>query len=591
MATLRELITRWRFKTDTGALKDFAKGLGNVKITAERVGGAVKSMAKGIAFGMVASAAAVAYALKKSIDVAAEAEESESKFAAVFKKESAEMTTWSEKMAKAANRSAFELRDQAATFGALFNAMKFGGKDSANLSTHLVKLSQDLASFNNEAEKDVMIALRAGLLGSSEPVLKYGADVRVAAVNQELLAMGIKGGAKKATEQQKVLARLAIIMRATKDAQNDAVKTSGSWTNQMKGMNAAIKDLQVNIGSRLIPVLKPLLSGMRGGVASAAAWVKANEKLVDQNIKDVLEGLKDGWKELTSGMEPGDFKNIGKTIGDVLSTIGTMLKWVGKIAPVVWQLISFLPRMAGTAIGAIVAQVMKLGEYFITTYTLITGGSLGLWGSIKRIFKLIGMVLWQPFALLGAVAKAAFGVVLGVINGFFPGVSAAVTGFFSKISNGLSNTWIDLKGAATNAFNGVVRDIGGALKAGLTLFGSFFAGVGAWFAGLPKIIWDALVGGFRAALGAVIGQINAVKGKLGKVGNLLFGSGEIAMPTAAAPAAAGAAGGNGGPVVNTTVNVSVPPGTPASLANRVGDAASAATTRDLRSGLTDVRRR
>lgn len=545
--TLRELITRWRFKTDSKAVSDFARGLGNAKITAEGVGRSIAGMGKAIALGMAATAAALGYALKKSIDVAAEAEESESKFAAVFKRDTKDMSAWSEKFAAAAGRSAFELRDQASTFGALFNAMKFGGKESANLSTHMVKLVEDLASFNNEAAPDVLIALRSGLLGNVEPVLKYGADVRVAAVNQELLNMGIKGGAKKATEQQKVLARLSIIMRATKDAQGDAIKTSGSWTNMMKGLHAAIKDVQILVGSRLIPALKPYLKGVMGAVAGTASWLKANQKLVDQNIGAVMEGLADGWRGLTGDMKPGDFEDVGKSIGDALRYMGIGLKWTIKIAKGLWEWLTLPFRMAAQVLAAAGMYVYEFGAIFFETFDQVTAKGMSTWDRLAAIFRLGQTMMTAPFRLVYSVASAALDSVWGAFKRTFPGIAGTISGALKPIVQ--------------------------------------------WFKDLPNTIWIGLVDGFQRALQALAGYINAAKGKLGKVGDMLFGKGGVSLPQMMMPSPAAAAAGGGAPVtVQQTVQVTVPPGTPASLADRTGEAVKQSTARDLRRGISDVRR-
>jgi len=513
--TLRELITRWRFKTDSkpvnvlrGSLTELHSAVGLI------------STGLGIAKRAATAAAGVIWDLSKA---AGAAEESESKFAAVFKDSSKDVRDWSERMAKAANRSAFELREQASTFGALFNALGFGGKESANLSTHLSKLTEDLASFNDEAAPDVLIALRSGLLGNVEPVLKYGADVRVAAVNQELLNMGIKGGAKRATEQQKVLARLNIIMRATKDAQGDAVRTSGSFTNQLKGLQAVVKDLKINIGNRLLPVITPLIKRMGEGTRAASEWVKANQKFIDTEIKDALEGIKQGFQEMYGGVSPDDFKGIGKSIGSMLANLAIALKWIVKLGKFSWD-----------GVRAVTVALAEQAAWAVVTFERIAT-------AVDRFFAGVAAkaaLILDPFALFGE----------------------------------------DLRTALTLAEMNIAK---------------FFTGVYTWIAGLPAALWTGLADGFRAALASVVAQVNAVKGKLGKAGDLLFGAGQIAMgPLAGAVPAAVGVGAGGGGSANVTVNnsITVPPGTPASVVSRVGDAAGRESARTYRRGLTDVAR-
>ena len=101
------------------------------------------------------------------------------------------------------------------------------------MSKQITALATDLASFNNLADDDVLRDLHAALTGSGEVMKKYGVIVSEAAVKQELLNQGLDP--KNATEQQKVMARLAIIMRGTTAAQGDAARSAGSFCKSSQG--------------------------------------------------------------------------------------------------------------------------------------------------------------------------------------------------------------------------------------------------------------------------------------------------------------------------------------------------------------------
>jgi hypothetical protein len=94
------------------------------------------------------------------------------------------------------------------------------------------------------------------MIGNHETVRKFGVLITEATLKQELLNMGLGDGADEATNQQKALARLNIIMNSTTDAQGDAIRTSESFANQMKGLSATLRDLRVEFGNEIIPVLK-----------------------------------------------------------------------------------------------------------------------------------------------------------------------------------------------------------------------------------------------------------------------------------------------------------------------------------------------
>lgn len=547
--TVRELITKWGFKTDSTPIKTLDSNIDKLKKRVRETGQGFRKFADGmgkvgrrLSVAVTAPILGIGAAMVKS---AADAEESESKFEAVFKEMSGGVRAWSEKFGEAANRNTYALRDQAATFGALFSAMGFAGEASSKMSQQLTELTADLASFNNEAESDVLIALRSGMLGNVEPVIKYGADVRVAAVNQELLNMGFKKGVKGATEQQKMMARLNIIMRATKDAQGDAIKTAGSFTNQMKGLKAQLTKVAIVFGKQLIPALKPFVS-------------KINELTVA----------------------------FGKLSLEIRSSI---VKWA--------------------LIAAVVGPALIILAKVITAITVI--GKALIWIKLQ-------LVIFKA-AMLGATA-ASMGLYAALL--LIPAIMALLTylvlKYWDEISAGLTKAGEWIKALFIKVFqwfDDLEIAIVLAFKRALSAVYEFFASIFSYLAKLPGKIWGGITSGFAAAMewvkAKVLATYNWMKEKLGKVWGLIFGDdGEKKMSIKVEDVKAAAAGitpvaeGVGATIAPTdkpgassssvnyqpTINVTVPPGTPASEAERVADATANASTQTFRRALGDVSR-
>src|SRR3546814_4530580 len=80
--------------------------------------------------------------------------------------------------------------------------------------------------------------------------------------------MGLEQVNGQYTEGAKVQARAALIMEQLKDAHGDVIRTSGSTENQIKRMNAAFEELRVMVGTKLLPVITPLIEK----IASALNW-------------------------------------------------------------------------------------------------------------------------------------------------------------------------------------------------------------------------------------------------------------------------------------------------------------------------------
>lgn len=322
----------------TGKDSALTSVLGRVKGTLTSALGGISRIA-GL-LGGVGGIAGLGFAVK----LAADAEETQSKFEAVFKSLTAEAETFAKEFAGSVGRSVNETKRQLAEFQDLFVPLGFARKNAADLSKQLVTLTADMASFSNKADVDVQRDLQSALVGNTETVRKYGIIITQASLNQELINQGFAKGVKGATEQQKVQARLNIIIRDTGDAQGDALKTAGSFTNRMKALMGILKDTGAVIGSAFLPALAKMAE-------------KATEAL-----RGVLPAIKD-WAS--------NFAKWGKVIVDNWMVTWDLIKQTVVVGfEFVKQTIGQLPKFFGFAFAKILRLtfdlVVKIGEMFVT---------------------------------------------------------------------------------------------------------------------------------------------------------------------------------------------------------------------------------
>ncbi len=212
------------------------------------------------------------------IKAASDAEEIAGKFNAVFKDNAKEVNEWATTHASAVGRSRFALQGYLSTLQDTFVPLGFAREEGARLSKQLTTLAIDLASFNNASEPETVMLLTSALVGNHEAVRRFGIVMTEATLKQELMNMGIRGGTKDATLQQKVMARLNIIMRSTTDAQGDATRTAGSMANQFRALRAEAFDLAVEIGQSLMPAGKGLVNWLREAIGPMGQLTDATKK-------------------------------------------------------------------------------------------------------------------------------------------------------------------------------------------------------------------------------------------------------------------------------------------------------------------------
>ncbi len=135
-------------------------------------------------------------------------------------------------------------------------------EEAAKMSDQFVRLAADLGSFNNMDTATVVRDIQSALAGGSETMTKYGIDVKVAAVNAEMLALGLDTSTKAAERQSRTTALLSIMMRDSSDAMGDFARTQGSFANQTKTLNATLADMRAEIGEKLLPAATRMVTAL-----------------------------------------------------------------------------------------------------------------------------------------------------------------------------------------------------------------------------------------------------------------------------------------------------------------------------------------
>lgn len=226
-----------------------------------------------------AAAAVVALAAgSQAINAASRMEETLNKFNVVFGENREAMRQWGDEFAAQVGRSQQQVADFLAGTQDLLVPAGIDPAAAEEASKTLTALAVDVASFNNKLDADVLRDFHAALTGGGETVKKYGVILNVATTNQELLNQGINP--KEATDAQKVFARLQVLLRGTTAAQGDAVRSAGSYANQMKALEANLDDLSVQLGNAILPAVTHLVELFNGGLSGLTSFVRGNQELV-----------------------------------------------------------------------------------------------------------------------------------------------------------------------------------------------------------------------------------------------------------------------------------------------------------------------
>lgn len=287
-----------QFKSD---LKDAEKQVRSYARRIEAVGSRMQNIGRNLALGVTLPLAAIGAAAFKA---ASDVQELESAFDATFGSMAASVRKWAVETGDAMGRSTQEIQASVIAYQELFSKA-FDPAKAAEMSKQFAVLTQDLASFKNLSNDVAQQKLFSGLVGEAEPLRAVGVLLSDVAVKAKASELGLGGVKRELTEQEKITARAAIIMDQLSTAQGDVIRTSGSTANQIKAARAAFEELQVTIGTKLLPALTPLISG--------------------------LASLLQAFGQLPEGVQTGilAFAGLAAAMGPVLFVIGGITRALG----------------------------------------------------------------------------------------------------------------------------------------------------------------------------------------------------------------------------------------------------------------------
>ena len=274
--------------------------------------------------------------------------------------------------------------DMAALFGDMATSMGLSTKEAADMSTQLVGLAGDLASFKNINIGQATTALAGVFTGETESLKRLGIVMTIA--NLELFAMskGIKKQIEDMTQAEKVTLRYQYIMEKTANAQGDFNRTQSGSANQIRIFQESLKELGVSFGKIILPSFTKLV-------------VKANN--IINSFKNLSPKLKEGILR---------FGALAAILPPLLIVLGSIATGIGAIsAPV---------AIAIAAVSALVIFFDDIVEAGENLRNFLQSKLTVLLGKAAEKFELLGNEVNRYGTILREVLTKGFSADISSIN-------------------------------------------------------------------------------------------------------------------------------------------------------------------------------
>lgn len=446
----------------------------------------------------VAGTAAIGSFFKGAVQGASDLNETISKSKVIFGDAAGSVEKYARDSSRNILLTTQQAIDASATFGIFGKSAGLTGKDLSGFSTDLTSLASDLSSFSNTTTDEAILAIGAALRGESEPIRKYGVLLDDASLRQEALRQGLIKTTKTAlTPQQRVLAAQALIFKQTKDAQGDAARTAGGLANQQRILAKNFKDIQVTVGTALLPVVTKFVS------------------ILNQNLKPAFESL----------------AIVGKPIADFFKSFGAE---GGKTSASMTRLKETLTGI-GTALQPLVSTLAGFGKQIMG----IVGPALADIGNIIRTQLLpafrAALPVLVPIAnfFLKILGGAVVGALKGTIN-FIKGALKVISGVFNVFAGVFTGDWKKLWSGVKQVFSGFTQAVIGAFQFfwNIGILG-IFRKAGLAVIGLAKSGMAGLKNAFSSGISAAFDLFKSIPGRIlsafGQAPTLLLNVGKNIM--------------------------------------------------------------
>lgn len=508
MSTLATLVVKL-----VGDVADYQQKMTSAGSTLDRISGKMTGAGKALSIGVTAPIVAAGVA---AVNAASDFEESKNKVLVVFDDMSSTITDFSKNAVSDLGMTQQAALEYAGTFGNLFDSMGIAKDVNAEMSTSLLTLAADLASFNNIDPTLALEKLRAGLVGEVEPLRSLGVNLNQTMLEAKAVELGLtkmvvsqgevesatrklsiaqmalnkamttndpikiakaqenlvtaqdrlneamRGTPEKMDAAAKAQAAYAIIMEQTANAQGDFSRTSDGLANSQRILKAQFGDLLMTLGQELLPVALSVVSAVRG----------------------LLDGF--------TGLDPSTRKiiivvaGLAAAIGPVLLIMGSLISAITTIAGVMGPV--------SAAIGGVVALIS--GPVLLVIGLVV--GALALlylawknnWGGIQEKTKAVvdwikttvgdfltklktwwndsGNFIANYVKGMWEVIKTVFQTAINVIKTVFEAFRLAFQGdwrgFGEKLREAWNLVWSGIKQAASMAWDNIKTFFANAVK-------------------------------------------------------------------------------------------------------------------------------
>ncbi|HHU4006202.1 TPA: peptidoglycan endopeptidase EnpA [Enterococcus faecalis] len=352
------------------AAKGVQTSIGHIGTVATKASDVAWNAFTKIRNGAMIAGAAIAGAGKKAFDYASDTNEALNKVEVAFGDNNKVVEDWSKSTLTNIGLAQGTALDLAATYGDMSTSMGIGTEEAAKMSTSLVDLAGDLASFKNIGIDRVNTALNGVFTGETEAL--KGLGIVMTQTNLEQFAMA--SGALQSSVDNSKAAKNAMAREKAQDRLNKAIKKHGE--NSIEARDAQLKLTEAESKGEEVQQAKldslsqeelvrlrynyvmSKTKNSQGDFARTSDQAANATRVFTESIKETSAKLGQGLLPIFTPLiiKATDFVKKGEEIPDMLENVGA------KVEPTAKQLMKHFGQAKDYFVDEIIPTAKKVGK-------------------------------------------------------------------------------------------------------------------------------------------------------------------------------------------------------------------------------------
>ena len=373
-----------------------------------------------------------------------------------------EAVKWAETSIEAMGISQTTALKTAGVYASMAKGMGMTNEEAFELSTTLVQLSADMASFYNISQERAALALAGIFTGETEALRRLG-------VNIDAATLATYGYDQSMSQAEKTMIRYNAVLDQTTHVQGDFARTSDELAGQVRMLKEQFIELGTQIGFFLIPLFTTLITTLNDVLTFFINLITGTSTLSGEfqilgifveNLRLAFELFKETIIVILETLNP--FIEVIKVLIEQFSKLAAIL--IGALIPILESLHEIFQRILialqplieaiasflipvlkilGIAIGVIIQLFAKLAEVILKVVTPILEGLANFISVILTpVFNVLAFLLESLiyiFATLADVIKSVLTPVLEFLQGIIEDITSAFDFLVEKV-----NTLVDV---------------------------------------------------------------------------------------------------------------------------------------------------